>query len=585
MKHIKLAVITALFAMTAGLRSCDLEEYNPSGATSEVVFSTPEGINALANSIYYNYRWKYYGREDPVLYMEGGTDLWNNFNLTSYGNQLTQYVNLDWDRGQLRTLWERQYDVINLCNTGINRIVSVEYQNPDEKRFREGEFRFIRAYSYWWLVEFFGDVVMRTEETNTPELYAYRTPAATIYDEVIIPDLKAACELLAIEPIDGMTGRVTKKAAYGALARIALTRAAYGDEAKHYEMALEAANYIINNKSALGVDLYDNYADIFDPANNKNNKEALYVVTYSTVSAYNPDSNPNRLFRYFNPAYMDLCGMTQDVKYGNSPNKNGSSTMSMMPTRHLLTLFSEGDLRYDASFLEEYPLNRSSWTWDEENVGIFRKPASFIGNVTINAGETALLYTRKVYTQAEKDAAPYAIVDLDMTYAPETGAIRSDDNQWARFFPRLTKYDDFSRSSATAPSSNDVIVIRLGEIYLVAAEATAMLGRSGAASYINDLRQRAIRQGYESRMRVDDSDITIDFILDERARELCGEHIRWFDLKRTGKLLEYVNRYNPNITAIRDYHILRPIPQQFLQSILNAAEFGQNEGYTGPGSE
>ena len=125
MKHIKLAVITALFAMTAGLRSCDLEEYNPSGATSEVVFSTPEGINALANSIYYNYRWKYYGREDPVLYMEGGTDLWNNFNLTSYGNQLTQYVNLDWDRGQLRTLWERQYDVINLCNTGINRIVGV----------------------------------------------------------------------------------------------------------------------------------------------------------------------------------------------------------------------------------------------------------------------------------------------------------------------------------------------------------------------------------------------------------------------------------------------------------------------------
>jgi hypothetical protein len=585
MKSIKLAVITALFAMTAGLQSCDLDEYNPSGATSEVIFSTPEGINALANSIYYNFRWKYYGREDPVLYMEGGTDLWNNFNLTTYGHQLTQYVNLDWDRGQLRTLWERQYDVINLCNTGINRIVGVEFKNPDEKRFREGEFRFMRAYSYWWLVEFFGDVVMRTEETDTPELYAYRTPAATIYDEVIIPDLRAACELLTVESIDGMAGRVTKKAAYGALARIALTRASYGDGATYYEMALEAANYVITHKSALGVDLYNDYADVFDPVNNKANKEALYVVTYSTTSNYNPDSNPNRLFRYFNPAYNELCGMIQDMKYGNSPNKNGSSTMSMMPTRHLLTLFSEGDLRYDVSFLEAFPLNRESWTWDSENAGIFKKPASFIGNVTINEGDTALLYTRKVYSQAEKDAAPYAVVDLNMTYVPETGAIRSDGDQWARFYPRLNKYNDFNRASPTSASSNDIIVIRLAEMYLAAAEATAMLGRSGAASYINDLRKRAIRPGYESEMTVRDSDIDTDFILDERARELCGEHIRWFDLKRTGKLVEYVNRYNPNITAIRDYHKLRPIPQQFLQSIQNAVEFGQNEGYTGPSGE
>lgn len=585
MKHIKLTVIATLFAAAAGLHSCDLDEYNPSGATSEVVFSTPKGINSLANSIYYNYRWKYYGREDPVLYMEGGTDLWNNFNLTNYGYELSQYINLDWNRGQLRTLWERQYDVINLCNTGINRIGSVEFSNPDEKRYREGEFRFMRAYSYWWLVEFFGDVIMRTEETNTPELYAYRTPAATIYDEVIIPDLQEACNLLLPQSIDGMVGRVTRKAAYGALARIALTRAAYGDEAKYYEMALNAATYVIDHKGELGVDLYDNYADIFDPANNKNNKEALYVVSFSTVPAYNPDSNPNRLFRYYNPAYKDLCGMAEDVKYGNSPNKNGNSAMALMPTRHLLTLFAEGDLRYDASFLEAFTLNQDSWTWDRENAETFHKPESFIGNVTINRGETALLYTRKVYTQAEKDAAPYAIVDLNMTYVPETGAIRSDDDAWARFFPRLNKYNDFSRASATAPSSNDVIIIRLGEMYLAAAEATAMLGRSGASGYINELRKRATRPGFEAAMKVNDSDVDIDFILDERARELCGEHIRWFDLKRTGKLVEYVKKYNPNVTAIRDYHTLRPIPQQFLQSIQNAAEFGQNEGYTGVGAE
>ena len=592
MKHIKLVAIASLFAVTAGFYSCDLEEYNPSGATSDVVFSTPEGINALANSIYYNYRWKYYGREDPVLYMEGGTDLWHNFNLTSYGNQFTQYLNLDWTQGQTRTLWERQYDVINLCNTGINRIASVDYQNPDEKKYREGEFRFMRAYSYWWLVEFFGDVVMRTEETSTPELYAYRTPAATIYDEVIIPDLQKACELLLDEPIDGMHGRVTRKAAYGALARIALTRAAYGDANTYYDMALKAAKFVIDNQTAMGVKLYDNYADVFNPDNNKNNREALYVVTYSTVAAYNPDGNPNRLFRYFNPAYNEVCGMTQDIMYGNSPNKNGNSTMSLMPTRHLLTLFHEGDLRYDASFREAFALNTNAWTWDEEMVGIFKKPASFEGNVTIQRGDTALFFTRQVISQTEKDKAPYAIVDLNMVYNATTGGIHakadgSAAEVFSRFFPRLEKYNDNKRASATVASSNDVIVIRLAEVYLAAAEAAMMLGQNGeAAGYITTLRQRAVRPGFEAQMAVTAANMNIDFILDERARELCGEHIRWFDLKRTGKLLEYVNKYNPNITAIRDFHVLRPIPQAFLQSILNASEFGQNGpatgGYTWP---
>ena len=62
-------------------------------------------------------------------------------------------------------------------------------------------------------------------------------------------------------------------------------------------------------------------------------------------------------------------------------------------------------------------------------------------------------------------------------------------------------------------------------------------------------------------MQITAADLSIDFFLDERARELTGEIMRWFDLVRTGKLLERVQKYNaqggPNI---QPYHVLRPIP-------------------------
>ncbi len=78
----------------------------------------------------------------------------------------------------------------------------------------------------------------------------------------------------------------------------------------------------------------------------------------------------------------------------------------------------------------------------------------------------------------------------------------------------------------------------------------------------------------------------INVILDERARELCGEQQRWFDLKRTGKLVDRVKLHNGVAkNNIQDFHILRPIPQPQLDAITNKTSgpdpegFWQNEGY------
>ena len=59
-----------------------------------------------------------------------------------------------------------------------------------------------------------------------------------------------------------------------------------------------------------------------------------------------------------------------------------------------------------------------------------------------------------------------------------------------------------------------------------------------------------------------------------------GEQQRFFDLKRTGKLLERVKKYNPNAAEnIQDFHKLRPIPQDELDAVINKDEFKQNPGY------
>jgi starch-binding outer membrane protein, SusD/RagB family len=118
-------------------------------------------------------------------------------------------------------------------------------------------------------------------------------------------------------------------------------------------------------------------------------------------------------------------------------------------------------------------------------------------------------------------------------------------------------------------------------MYLIAAEAELLQNNTAkAAELINVLRTRAAASGKTAEMQVTSANINIDFILDERARELAGEQLRWFDLKRTGKLVERVKLHNKSATTfIQDYHVLRPIPQKQLDAVTNKSTFVQNPGY------
>lgn len=581
-KILSLMVTLSLFG------ACSLEEYNPSGSTADIIFSTEEGMNALVNSAYYNFSAQFYGREDVMFLFEGGTDLWYMGGRGTYAEQLLVYnERLDPTTGQIRNTWQRLYEIVNYTNAGINRIENVRYSDENVKLAKEGELRFIRAYAYWMIAETFGGVTLRTTETSGVPLTAERSSLEDFYD-LIISDLERAVQILPYQ--QDQVGRADKKAAYGMLARAALTRASYleyfennkAEADSFYQKALDAANELINRKEEFGTRLYDSFEELFAPSNNKNNAEALWVVTHSTNSALNPQpNNANRLFRWYLAKYTGLCGMPslEVTEYG----RDGASRM--MPTKYLLSIFDEEiDGRYYGSFREAFilPSSAPAYSWTTTDIARFEKSFS-AGSVIIAPGDTSLLYTKKVIP--DKATRPYGVKDINDTYNAN-GTISTNANN-NPYYPSLKKFTDPDRTPGSDAGTKNAIVMRLAEVYLIAAEASYKLNKTSpdAASYINILRTRAAVKTPVDRtaeMQVSLSDIDLEFLLDERARELAGEHLRWPDLKRTKQLEHRLGpgNQNPDITAFNPAkHYVRPIPQSELDVLENAEEYGQNPNY------
>lgn len=580
-KYIYPICLTILFL--AGFTSCKkLDEYNPAGSTADAVWSTPEGILTVVNACYADQR-NFYGKEDAILMTEGGTDLWFNANKANYANQLTRYDNFtSASSGTNRNTFRSLYKALNLCNAGINRIRDIEYPSVEERNMREGEMRFMRAFYLWHIVEFYGGVRLKTTETKEAELTAVRSTVSDFYN-VIFEDLEFAKEHLPVS-WGAEYSRATKKSAFGLLARAALSRAYYstGPEAQTYfTMARDVAKEAIDRAVELKVALWPDYATLWSPANNKligkDNGESMYTISNSANNlASNYDNNANRMHLWYLMQYSGkIAGLIQSLEYGNDGQRR------LMPTLSLLEYFDETiDNRYNGSFREVWLAN-VNYTWITSDAVKYGKDPSIVGT-QVRAGIDTMMWVTKQSVTGEA-IRPYLVFDRDTTYFASTSRlIKGPDN-----YVSLIKFAYPSRTASNAqPGFNDIFVIRFAEMYMIAAEAEFQLGNPDlAADYINVIRTRAAKKtpvDHTADMQVSGDDITLDFILEERAREFAGEHMRWFDVKRVknnNNFASFIKARNPDISAVQDYHRLRPVPQEELDALLNGTEFGQNPGY------
>ena len=576
----------SFFGLLAGMVLCPvftgcndfLEEKEIPRLTPDF-YGTVPGVDAAAISCYSYMRWGVgvgSDLEDTQRFnvlTEYGTDLFSEgeepvpwavaFN--RYESQLNPEASI------LYRLWENHYKAISVTNLVVQQVEVSTTMTKAEKELAIAEISFLRAYFYFDLVQQFGKIPLVLDVSFSVRTDFPRSPIADIYNQ-IISDLEYAVANLKDTPKDGLVGRACIYSAAHLLAKVYLTRGSAvndirGQQTTDMGNALKYAKMVIDSKKYT---LVSNFADLW-AFNNQGNSEGIFVLNFDINEAtYNGEGNG--LHWYWGSWYQDVPGMnTRDLENGR-PGRTHRQTNKTM-----LELF---DRKNDSRFYKSF-----KWTYYANN-----------RTDKLQIGDTAIYYSL--------NPAPTGAV-YNYTYFAWDKDVPGNNN---RHYPMLLKFLDPGRKSFNdTPGGREWVRMRLGETYLIAAEAA---GRNGdyaaAADYINVIRQRAAWHDDEIKMpqywreeggvkddtnstydliKVSASDLETDFVgfmLNERGRELLGEINRWEDLVRCEKLEEYVKKHNPEAVNIKPYHKLRPIPQKHIDRLnpRGTIEQEQNEGFT-----
>jgi starch-binding outer membrane protein, SusD/RagB family len=548
------AIFVTLLIVYSGCSDKWMEEETPHLITTESLFNDLNGFEAGLNALYALVRVQYEegwgGYSMLKAFFIGGTDNVTPNHYTGQG-----YSNLTADWGAINNPhledyaagWAWLYSIVNAANTLINRAESTDNidwtgnnSNPfDNKNRVIAEAKLFRAWAYRHLSYGWGDVPLSLIESGEIIRTDWeRTPVRNVRHQ-IISDLIFAEKHIPVRP--ALRGKVTKGVAQHYLSEMYLVDNKPDSALFWATKAINTPEYkVITERYGIKKDKPGvPFMDMFQEGNenyDQGNTEALWVIQFAKETV---GGSGSRFIRW--------CGSRFDawVINGVRPwtmtyERGGRGQSRQSLTKWALEIYEPQDDRASIHAIRWFFILNDAKA--NAPYAADRLPPGY------NYGDTIWL-----------DSS----VDITRT--------NYSRNNWP--FSRKPEGCD-PENPASGYQYNDHIYLRLADTYLLKAEAEYKLRKfEDAAETINILRRRS------NASLISSSDVNIDFILDERSRELVLEEDRRWHLLRTGKWLERLQKYNKNggqNAAARD--TIWPIPQIVIDANLTR-EMAQNPGF------
>ena len=557
---LKYGMLVAIFALAFSCNEQDyLEEIPLDFYSPENSFVTYSDFESALTDLYARVRSINYGGNDNTTFFNFlGTDIIKN--ARDDANRLGDYASaLVPTSGMVKDYWVGWYKIIANTNTILSRIEATKLTDSQKKQVI-AEAKFFRAFSYRNLVYLFGGVPLILDEISAPKADFTRASKTDVLNQIVTDLTDAAKDLSTIDKV--LDGKVSNIIAQHYLAETYISLGKFDE-------AISAANVVISDgntslmTSRFGARATEQprnvFWDLFQKGNQNRksgNKEALWVIQMEVdIPGGFLESSAggnNRYERYMNPVAWLL--------FKDPDGKDGMLNIA-------LSDYNAGGR--GVSFIKgtDYFLNT---LWESDFDNDFRNaPCNFVRDIIYNNPASAYFGKSAIL---------------------EDGTLNSSTwkSQHWRWYPWVTKtttpgdhpdeaYEDKEKGtlkSSVGSTYRDQYMLRLAETYLLRAEA--YLGKSDKANAAKDINVvRARSQASD----VAAGEVTIDYILDERARELVYEEQRRITLSRVGKLVERVKKYNDlNAGNIKDYNALFPIPYSEIEANKDAV-LEQNPGY------
>ncbi len=456
-----------------------LTEKPTSGFTADFVYNSPEGLEAGVVALYSFQRafWENLannGSNPIVIDAKDDLTISRNAEVANYG-RMFQGTNPD-NSGVYGDYWRTYYRIVDRSNALIKAAEALPGMDETKRNRLIAEAKFFRANSIFTLFRLFNNIYVTTEPTtpaNALNIINDKTPEADIY-KLINEDLSFAIDNL--EWTTPEKGRITQGTARHVKADVALWQGNWAEAKAQSEAVINSGVHALVAQTGL----------VFK--GDLNHSETLWALQWKKQV----NGTPHKINFNLMPNYAELI---PGSKYSIEQGGRGFGWLTLNNYLRDLLKADPNDTRIKGSYyIQDY---------------VYNDAATLPAGVTLGEKIVHPQWQEFASTAADRNFFFIRLNAGCKKYFPDDG-IPTEDLQ-----------------------TKNIMIYRLAETYLFAAEANLMLGdNSTALDQLNKVRNRAATASA--------TDINLDSILNEQARELAFEGRRWYMLKRVGRLYDYI---------------------------------------------